>query len=143
MDVTFSVARPATAEEREAEGDPGLLWLPHRECGAWSYPDLLRFRRRLAWVEGFDLLTMQGYETPWHPFPACEPWDSVDTALAPFLNSPDDEGEYTPAECGRMWGRLTAICLAFPVFDRDQDQGLKLANGMHECFDSGVPMIYR
>lgn len=120
----------------------------------WSYGGFMAFRERLAFLEGFDLRTMQGYCRHYrggeHPDGECPEavgdWDEMQaqTPLVPLFNHSDCDGYLQPWECEGMLPRLRRILALWetvegdPIVKYDRDQLRALIDGMehvvaHDC----------
>ncbi|MEU0384685.1 hypothetical protein [Streptomyces chartreusis] len=109
---------------------------------SWSYTGFSMFRQWLAQAEGFTLAEMHG-------FGGDRPWSSVSTALAPFLDHPDDDGpDLTPTQCAAMLPRLEAIIDqrqhdgGDPVLQRRIDDVRQLVVVMRFCLDKDVGLVF-
>ena len=117
----------------------------------WAYSGFMRFRKRVAWVEGLNLQLMEGYH---HDGGGCCPsskpgvvntdeeiqkwhtrWADVETTLEPLFDHSDCDGVLTREECEQVLPRLVEILAVFPEGDRDRDQGVELCAGMQMVID--------
>lgn len=124
----------------------------------WSYHGFMRFRRRLAWAEGFDLFRCESYVDPvrdrpdYYMSPDFQTviheahvirWDDLKTPLRRLFTHSDCDGFLTPKECVNMVDRLETIVESFPDGDYDKQEGRKLVAGMRQSIESGKWMEFR
>ncbi|WP_432154730.1 hypothetical protein [Streptomyces tricolor] len=109
---------------------------------SWSYTGFAAFRRWLAQAEGIALDEMYG-------FGGQRPWNQVFTALAPFLNHPDDDGpDLTPAQSVKILPRLQEIAdqpqggCTDPLLQRHMDDARQLVVVLQLCIEKDVDLLF-
>lgn len=108
---------------------------------SWSYSGFDIFRQRLARAEGFDLPEMRG-------FGGDRSWGDVSTALAPFLDHPDDHGELSAADCATVVHRLEEIIAQWEADGGDAlvrqhiEYGRRLVAVLRLCVDKSVELAF-
>lgn len=107
----------------------------------WSYGRFADFRRRLAAAEGFTLDEMVG-------FGGDRKWSTVQTALEPLLDHPDDDGELSSADCAAVATRLAEIIEGWtadnpgPALIQQIGTARDLVTVMVLCIAKGVPLAF-
>lgn len=134
----------------------GVCMSPGGAC--WSYGGFMRFRRRVAFVEGIDLFRCEYYveaitnqpgyyRSPDYstiiPEEHIVRWRDVSSKVKRLLTHSDCEGFLTPKECARMVDRLDEIVELFPDGDYDKQEGRKLVAGMKACVETKKWMKFR
>jgi len=105
----------------------------------WSYGGFNLFRTALAAREGIELDRMHGFTRDDDAIS----WDTVHTALKPFLNHSDCDGEMTPEECAQVAPRLRDLVRSiWRPGDYDYEHGMCLVEGMERAAANGEPLIF-
>ncbi len=120
----------------------------------WAYSGFMRFRKKLAEAEGFDLLTMDGYEGAFGSTSGSpRPWADADgknvTVLRPLLDHSDCDGEMTWQECEQVVDRVSEIVEAWalrpsldPIEERDILQGRRLVQSMRDSVAAQSELVF-
>lgn len=136
----------------------------------WAYSGFMRFRERIAKMEGIDLQRMDGFGPmndldaylKMHPemtmqqvtpamYEGAEKefyaewtisWKDVETTLEPFLHHSDCDGEMTPEECAQVLPRLEE-CVKEIDEEWEAERGQKLVNMMRICVEQDAHLLFR
>lgn len=120
----------------------------------WAYSGFMRFRKNLAAAEGFDLLTMDGFQGAFGSTTGTpRAWVDTDgravTVLRPLLDHSDCDGELTWEECEQVVERVAEIVESWaqrasldPIEERDVLQGRRLVESMREAIEAKSALVF-
>ena len=104
----------------------------------WSYSGFMRFRERLARLDGYDLRQMWEDEE--------NGVDYTDLPMYDFYFNSDCDGELTPEQMERMLPRFRELIKMMEDEDIEDDWDVEaatmLADDMQDCIDENEPLIF-
>ena len=102
----------------------------------WSYPGFMAFREKVAKEIDLDLHLMSGYHVNGVA------WDILDDPIKLLLNHSDCDGRLQPHECQAVAKRLLEIIEHWPDDDWDKARAIELIDGMNECVEQDIDLIF-
>lgn len=107
----------------------------------WTYSGFMRFREKLAEMEGIVLGDMAGYGGIYSPNGRQIPWDTVQSPIVPLLNHSDCDGELSPEECAQVYPQLAELVEQLED-SYDRDNGRLLVAAMKAAVEHGEPLEF-